>query len=115
VEHGFDELAPAVESHPVMRLTSPQAERWLQRSTLEERIVAYADKRAAQHLGPVDARFARWYERHPEHTEGLHLARERAAVLERVVCDAAGVDPTDVSRLRWVRRALSRAAPATNP
>jgi putative nucleotidyltransferase with HDIG domain len=117
-DHG--ELAPAVDSHPVMRLTTPDAERWLQRSSLEERIVAYADKRAAQRLGPIDARFKRWFDNHPEHTDGLRLARDRAAELERAICDAADVDPTDVRRLRWVSDALGVAAadvtrPRTGP
>jgi len=108
-EHDHGELAPAVDSHPVMRLTTPEAERWLQRSTLEERIVAYADKRAAQRLGTVDARFRRWFARHPEHADGLRLARGRAAELERDVCDAAGTDPEDVRRLPWVARAFRAA------
>lgn len=109
-ERGFDELGPAVESHPVMRLANPAADRWLECSSLEERIVAYADKRATQRLGSVDARFARWYARHPEYDGALRRARERAALLERDVCDAADVDPRDVARSRWVRDALERAA-----
>ena len=109
-EHDHGELGPAVDNHPVMRLITPEAERWLQRSSLEERIVAYADKRAAQRLAPIDARFRRWFARHPEHADGLRLARSRAAELERDVCDAAGTDPTEVRRLRWVRDALGAAA-----
>jgi len=109
-DHDHAELAPAVDSHPVMRLTTPAAERWLQRSSLEERIVAYADKRAAQRLGPLDARFGRWFARHPEHADGLRVARGRAAELERDVCDAAGVDSDDVRRLRWVADAFRDAA-----
>lgn len=109
-EHDHGELAPAVDSHPVMRLTTPEAERWLSRSSLEERIVAYADKRAAQRLGPLDARFTRWFERHPEHTASLLIARGRAGELERHLCDAADVDPTDVRRLRWVADAFADAA-----
>ncbi len=109
-EHDRGELAPCVASHPVMRLVTPDADRWLERSTLEERIVAYADKRAAQRLGPVDARFRRWYRAHPGYAEGLRAARGRAALLERDVCDAAGVDPREVRRLRWVDTALESAA-----
>ena len=109
VERDLAELAPAVDNHPVMRLTGPGAEAWLQRSTIEERIVAYADKRAAQRLAPLDARFRRWFERHPEHADGLRQARERAAELEREICEAADVDPADVARLRWVRSAFDAA------
>jgi hypothetical protein len=115
VEHDHGELSPAVDSHPVMRLVTPEADRWLERSTLEERIVAYADKRAAQRLGPIDARFRRWYEKHPQYREGLDAARDRAAVLERDVCDAADVDPADVRRLRWVDDALHAAGRGTTP
>lgn len=110
IEHERPELAPAVESHPVMRLVTPEAERWLERSTLEERIVAYADKRAAQRLGPIDARFRRWYAKHPQYKDGLDLARGHAAILERDVCEAADVDPADVRRLRWVDDAFAAAA-----
>ena len=113
-DHDLGELAPAVDSHPVMRLITPDAERWLSRSSLEERIVAYADKRAAQRLGPIDARFTRWYDRHPEYTEGLRIARERAGELERAICDAADVDPADVRRLRWVHDAFQAATAAAN-
>jgi hypothetical protein len=108
-EHDMEELAPAVEDHPVTRLTTPQADRWLERSTIEERIVAYADKRAAQRLGPVERRFRRWYARHPDDGAGLDAARGRVRVLERDVCDAAGIDPSEVRRLRWVQEALDRA------
>lgn len=111
-EHDHDELAPAVDSHPVMRLTTPEAERWLSRSSLEERIVAYADKRAAQRLGPLDARFKRWFDHHPEHAASLLIARGRAGMLERDLCDAADVDPADVRRLRWVADAFTDAATA---
>lgn len=112
IEHERPELAPAVDNHPVMRLVTPEAERWLDRSTLEERIVAYADKRAAQRLGPIDARFRRWYAKHPQYKEGLDLARGHAAILERDVCNAADVDPADVRRLRWVDDAFAAATVA---
>lgn len=108
-ERDHDELSPAVDSHPVMRLTTPDAERWLSRSSLEERIVAYADKRAAQHLGPLDTRFKHWIDRHPDHAASLLIARGRAGELERDLCDAADVDPADVRRLRWVARAFADA------
>ena len=64
-DHGWTELAPAVDAHPVMRLVDAAGDRWLERASLEDRIVAYADKRAAARLGPVDARFRRWHRRHP--------------------------------------------------
>src|SRR5688500_17893695 len=68
-QRGHEELAPAVDRHPVTRLAGPDADRWLEQSTLEERIVAYADKRAAQRLQPLEARFRRWFGQHPEHSE----------------------------------------------
>lgn len=109
-DHGWEELAPAVDSHPVMRLVTPDGDRWLERASLEERIVAYADKRAASRLGPVDARFRRWQRRHPAHGDDLRAARARVERLERDVCDAADIDPAAVARRRWVRGALAAAA-----
>ena len=50
-ERGHDELAGAVASHPVMRLTEDERyEFWVRDATVEERVVAYADKRARQDL-----------------------------------------------------------------
>jgi hypothetical protein len=77
----------------------------------EARIVAYADKRAAQRVQPMSARFARWRRRHPDDLAFLELAWGRALELERQVCAAAGVAPAGVRRLRWTGRALADAAP----
>jgi hypothetical protein len=118
--HGYAELAPAVRDHPVTRLAEPGFEAWATTAPLEARIVAYADKRAAQHLAPMEARFARWHRKYPPGSEKVvrrsggavwseamfELAERRAEDLERAVCAAAGVDPRDVDRLRWSRRAL---------
>ncbi len=118
--HGYPELAPAVRDHPVTRLVDPGFEAWARTASLEARIVAYADKRAAQHLAPMDARFARWKRKYPPGSgalvrrsgssvwseEAFVLAERRARALELEVCEAAGVDPVDVDRLRWSRRAL---------
>src|SRR5205809_1046748 len=58
---GHPELARAVANHPVTRLADAEAyRRWAAFATREERIVAYADKRATQRLVSLDARFARW-------------------------------------------------------
>jgi putative nucleotidyltransferase with HDIG domain len=107
-ERGYGELAPAVAGHPVTRLADDgHYRRWVEDATLEERIVAYADKRAARRLQPMDERFARWRHRHPERAGSLRIARDRAGRLEREVCAAAGIAPSDVRRLRWVGRALA--------
>jgi len=108
-EHGYPELAPAVADHPVVRLSDVGYPEWAATAPIEDRIVAYADKRAAQRLGHLDVRFARWYERHPEYLDALRLARTRAELLENEVCAAAGVEPGEVGRLRWVSAALDRA------
>lgn len=101
--HGYVELAPAVDGHPVSRLADDDHWRvWSREATLEERVVAYADKRAAQRLGTMEARFARWERRHPEYRERLSIAHERAGMLERDVCGAAGIAPAAVRRRRWV-------------
>lgn len=106
-EHGYSELAPAVANHPVTRLGDASHSTLEAFATREERIVAYADKRAAQRLGSMDKRFARWRRRHPEQGARLTLARERADRLERDVCDAAGIEPGKVSRLSWVKAAMA--------
>jgi HD domain-containing protein len=130
-DHGLDELAPVVADHPVTRLADRAwFEDWLATSPLEARIVAYADKRVAQRLGPMDDRFADWDRRYrrrsrPE-TERREI-RARADRLERDVCAAAGCRPIDVRRLRWTAAAMraatrmgaatgrSPAAPAGSP
>jgi putative nucleotidyltransferase with HDIG domain len=108
-DHGMGELANAVECHPVGRLSAPDYAGWAATATLEERIVAYADKRVAQRVAPIDRRFARWFRNHPDFAAPLELARERAGLLEQEVCAAAGVRPDEVRRLRWVPNALERS------
>lgn len=110
VARGHPELSRAVANHPVTRLSDEtHYRRWASFATREERIVAYSDKRAAQHLEPMATRFARWQDRHPEYGDRLLLARRRAERLERDVCAAAGIRPDQVARLHWVRSALERS------
>jgi len=108
-ERGFAELAPVVASHPVGRLADDAAYGELMDGPPEPRLVAYADKRAAQRLQPMHARFDRWRRRHPDSLEFLELAWPRALELERVVCAAAGLEPSEVRRLRWTRQAFAWA------
>ena len=109
-ERGFEELARPVANHPVTRLSDEERyRRWASFASREERIVAYADKRAIQRLVSLDQRFARWERRHPDYGERLTIARRRAERLERDICEAAGIAPTQVRRLRWVRDAMARA------
>ncbi|OGO57588.1 MAG: hypothetical protein A2V85_10455 [Chloroflexi bacterium RBG_16_72_14] len=120
---GWPELGPVVRDHPVTRLAEPGHEAWLAGASLETKIVAYADKRAGQRLEPMRGRFASWRRRYPpgsgvrvKRTGGtawdeatMDLVEARAAALEREVCEAAGVPPDGVRRLRWSRRALREA------
>jgi putative nucleotidyltransferase with HDIG domain len=109
-EHGYPELSDAVAWHPVSRLgDDARYAAFVAGVSRETRIVAYADKRAAQRLEPMSRRFLRWQGRHPELTPSLARARARAEVLEREVCEAAGIAPQDVRRLRWVRAGMARA------
>jgi putative nucleotidyltransferase with HDIG domain len=109
-DHGHAELSAAVAGHPVTRLAEDERYVvWWRDASLEERVVAYADKRAAQRLGSLDERFARWYQRHPERREALDVARTRARLLEEQVCAAAGVAPDEVDRLPWADAALAAA------
>lgn len=106
-ERGHAELAPAVAHHPA-KLLSDEAvyPGWAARASLEERVVAYADKRATQDVVTLDERFHRWAERHPERAASIQVARGRAQLLEREVCAAAGLAPTEVQRVPWVRDAM---------
>ena len=117
---GHPELARAVAAHPVTRLLDGEHyRRWAAFASREERIVAYADKRAGQRLESMEARFASWRRRYPRLVaEGrdagwddadLRALRARADRLEADVCRAAGVAPADVRRLRWTGAALRAA------
>jgi putative nucleotidyltransferase with HDIG domain len=109
-EHGHPELSEAVALHSVSRLGDDgQYAAFAAGASREARIVAYADKRAAQRLAPMDRRFVRWERRHPEMTASMVRARERALLLEQQVCQEAGVAPEAVRRLRWVSAAMARA------
>lgn len=117
---GHPELARAVASHPVSRLLDGERyRRWSAFATREERIVAYADKRAGQRLETMEARFASWRRRYPMldvdgRTVGwddadLHAVRARADRLEQDICRAAGIRPDAVRRLGWTGPALRLA------
>jgi hypothetical protein len=125
--HGHPELARAVAAHPVTRLLDGERyRRWSAFASREERIVAYADKRAGQRLESMDDRFASWRRRYPrvaadEGQDGadagwddaaMQAVRSRAARLEADVCRAAGIAPDDVRRLRWTAPALRVARQA---
>jgi putative nucleotidyltransferase with HDIG domain len=108
---GHAELARAVAGHPATLLTDERRyPAWARSATVEERIVAYADKRATQDLVPLERRFGEWQERHPESAETLVLARRRAEQLEQQACAAAGIEPAAVERLAWVDDALRAAS-----
>ena len=125
-EHGWPELSPIVRDHPVTRLAEPSSVTWSRTASLEAQIVAYADKRAGQHLETMDARFASWRRRYPagpaDPSVGGRIPRSgwnervaqqvvaRARALEADVCRAAGVAQADVRRLRWATRAVREAA-----
>jgi HD domain-containing protein len=112
-ERHHAELGPSVEHHPITRLLDGRwFETWLSESRPEDRIVAYADKRARQRLVSLDQRFASWRRRHGGwEGDAATEVRRRAGKLEEIVCDAAGIRPEAVGRLRWTAAAL-RAAEA---
>ena len=113
---GHPELGPAVAGHPVTRLIDgDRYRRWMATASREERIVAYADKRAGQRLEPMADRFASWERRYPTgwSPDEAAAVRRRAAELEADVCFAAGVAPADVRRLRWTGAALRAAGGRT--
>ncbi len=109
---GFGELARPVAGHPVTRLADGDAyRRWAAFASREERVVAYADKRAGQRLESMDARFAAWRRRYPGSWDDAtwRAVRSRAAHLETDVCRAAGIEPDEVGRLAWTADALRAA------
>jgi hypothetical protein len=85
--------------------------RWAAFASREERVVAYADKRASQRLESMDARFAGWARRHPDKwgPAERRTVRHRADRLEADVCRAAGIRPDEVRRLPWTSAALRTA------
>mgnify|MGYP002336268811 CR=1 FL=1 len=104
---GYDEIAPAIADHPVSRLMDDDSYLpWAKWATIEERVVAYADKRAHQDVVSLDERFAEWVARHGASPE-MDVARERAQALEREICEAAGIEPGEVRRAAWVEAASS--------
>jgi putative nucleotidyltransferase with HDIG domain len=108
-DHGYNELASSVAGHPVMRLTEDERYQfWVREATVEERVVAYADKRSRQDVVSLDERFERWLARHGD-SEAMGIARERAVLLEKDVCAAAGFAPGDVQRNAWAATALAEA------
>ena len=128
---GHGELARAVQGHPVTGLANAERFRhWAAFASREERIVAYADKRAGQRLESMDARFASWRRRYAPDTtvarDGqagrseawdsatFDAVRARAAQLEADVCRAAGVVPGDVRRLAWTGAAIRSSREAAH-
>ena len=112
---GHGELARLVANHPVTRLLDGDAyRRWAAFASREERIVAYADKRAGQRLESMADRFASWRRRYPDGWDPATWAavEHRARRLEADVCRAAGVEPVDVRRLRWTGDPLRAATAA---
>ena len=105
-DNGYGELSVAVAAHPVTKLADDEYyEIWTLSATVEERVVAYADKRAMQDLSSMDDRFKRWVEKHGD-TKVMRVARKRAEILETSLCEVAGVTPDEVERLRWAEDAL---------
>lgn len=73
---GYPELAPAARWHPVTRLDGgPAFDAWRSDGSMEERVVAYADKRAGQHVELMEARFASWQRRYPDIDTPLRSAQ----------------------------------------
>lgn len=112
-ERGYAELAPAVAHHPATLLGNDvRYTAWVALAGLEERVVAYADKRATQDLVSLDERFRTWEETHPKRAESIRKGRGRAEQLEREVCAAAGIEPGQVERLPWVAAVMQSASVA---
>ena len=118
---GYPELGPAIVGHPVTRLADADwFEGWISSASPEALIVAYADKRAGQHVESMAERFASWERRYPLaeragpardgwSAETLASVQRRAEEIERRVCRLADIRPVDVARLAWTGRAFAGA------
>ena len=97
--HGYPELGRAVQNHPVTRLADETRYRqWAAFASREERIVAYADKRATQRLVSMDERFADWLRRHRQHRPGGRPARPHPRRAPRVRRVRRGRRPAERGR-----------------
>ena len=106
-DHDMAELADAVAGHPVYVLGEADSYKtWVATTTLEGRLVAYADKRALQDVVSLRERFERWYRRYPD-SAMLPIAHDRARRLERELCSLAGVAKSDIRRVAWVDAAMA--------
>ena len=111
-DHDYAELADAVRDHPVNVIGNAASyKEWMAATTLESRLVAFADKRALQDVVSLDERFDRWFKRYPDNPMEP-IASERFRRLERERCDMAGVKPDKVKRLPWVDAAMRAARAA---
>lgn len=111
-QSGYPALSRAVAGHPVTALVDGERyRRWAAFASREERIVAYADKRAGQRLESMADRFASWDRRYPDGWTAAErdAVWRRALRLENDVCRAAGIDPAGVRRLAWTAAALREA------
>lgn len=107
---GMPELSAAVAGHPISTLADAhRAAAWLARAGWEERLVAYADKRAGQSLQSLAERLDDMARRHPAHAASIDAARPAAERLEALVCAAAGVAPAAVRGEAWAVQALAAA------
>ena len=105
--HGMAELGPVVRDHPVTRLAERPSR--LGRRPHRPRPGSWRTRTSARASGS-----SRWTPASPRGdgatrpagtTTPRHSSPTRARELERAVCEAAGVAPGDVRRLRWSGRA----------
>ena len=94
---GFEEIAPAVRSHPVRCLVDESRfpRGW------PSVLVSVADRHVAQEFMTIDERLDDMAERHPEYRVEIDGARRPAHRLEAEVAEAAGLPRAElVERLR---------------
>ena len=113
---GHPELARPVAAHPVTRLLDGDGyRRWAAFASREERIVAYADKRAGQRLELMDARFASWRRSipgPPGPTPTCGPSGPAPTGWRPTSVARPGVAPAEVARLAWTGAALRAAREA---
>lgn len=96
-EEGMDEVADVVKTHPLHAILDPA----ISPTTWEERLLYLSDKMVKFSIITVDQRFHLWRAEHlPREAEDmLDATYPKVKKLEREICEAIGVAPSDIAKL----------------
>ncbi len=96
-EHGFDEVADLVRTHPLHAILDQK----IAPKTLEQKLLYLSDKMVTQSILTVDERFALWRgENLPASAmRELDAAYPKVKALEKEICALVSAVPEDVAQL----------------